>query len=182
MGSEPRQTGTAASGTLVLLLAFLTSLSTGCQTASLDDSLTATLGGNDVEARMEFWHALTDRPIVTNDEAFHGVLLFLDQADPAANYAQRVETLRVRGLLPHGFDRPANEAATRGTLAVILVSALKIKGGVVMQVFGPSPRYAVRELRYEGLYLASSPHQTFSGAQFVGLIGRAEDYERVNQP
>ena len=90
-------------------------------------------------------------------------------------------TLRVRGLLPGGFDRPANEAATRGTLAVILVKALKIEGGVVMRVFGASPRYAVRELRHVGLYPPSSPHQTFSGAEFIGLIGRAEDFQRVEQ-
>jgi len=49
-----------------------------------------------------------------------------------------------------------------------------------MRVFGPSPRYAVRELTYQAVFPPSSPQQTFSGAEFVGIIGRIEDYERGN--
>jgi hypothetical protein len=154
---------------------------TGCQTATVQEPLTQTLAGNDMDARMEFWHTLNTRPVVSNDEAFHGLLLYFLGQDDAKSYEQRVEVLKVRGLLDLRFDRPANEAVTRGTLAVALVRGLKIEGGVVMRVFGATPRYSVRELRYVGLYLASSPRQTFTGAEFVGLIGRVEDYERSKQ-
>jgi hypothetical protein len=37
----------------------------------------------------------------------------------------------------------------------------------------------VRELQYVGVYPASSPQQTFSGPEFIGIIGRAEDYQRA---
>ena len=48
-----------------------------------------------------------------------------------------------------------------------------------MRMFGPSPRYATRELRYIGLFPQSSPQQTFSGPELLGIIGRAEDYQRL---
>ena len=51
-----------------------------------------------------------------------------------------------------------------------------------MRTVGAGPRYATRELQYEGLYPPSSPNQTFSGAEFVGVIGRIEDYQRSQPP
>ena len=57
---------------------------------------------------------------------------------------------------------------------------LKIRGGLTMMVFGPIPRYAVRELIFMNLYPPGNAHQTFTGPEFVGIIGRVEDYQRGN--
>ena len=81
-------------------------------------------------------------------------------------------------MLPGGFDEPADHAIERGTLAVALVRALSIRGGVTMSVLGPSPRYAVRELQYLDIYPVSSPNQTFKGSEFLSILSRAEDYQR----
>ena len=116
--------------------------------------------------------------MTSNDDAFHGLLLFLDGDDPAADYAGRVRTLQSRGLLPKSFNQPAEQAVQRGTLAVALVKALDIKGGVMLRLLGPTPRYAVRELVFMELYPPSSPSQTFSGVEFLGIIAKAEDYQR----
>jgi hypothetical protein len=89
-----------------------------------------------------------------------------------------VAALKDRGLLPSGFDRPANEAITRGTLAVAITKAMKIKGGLMLHLLSDQPRYAVRELMYENIYPPSTPQQSFSGMEFVGIIGRLEDWER----
>jgi hypothetical protein len=87
-------------------------------------------------------------------------------------------------MLPGGFSQPAEQAIERGTLAVAIVRALKIKGGLAMHLFGATPlstRYAVRELQFMELYPASSPNQTFSGTEFLGIIGKLEDYRRGEQ-
>ena len=47
-------------------------------------------------------------------------------------------------------------------------------------LFGPTPRYAVRELMFLNVYPPSTPNQSFSGNEFVGIIGRVEDYQRGN--
>ena len=150
----------------------------GCRTAEVAEPLTQKMAANGPQTQMQFWHALADRKVTSNDEAFHGLLLFLDGQDPAADYGGRLEVLKSRGLLPTGFERPANEAVNRGTLAVLLVRALQVDGGLLLRLFPHSPRYATRELQFLGLYPRSSPHQTFSGPEFLGIMGRVEDYER----
>ena len=152
----------------------------GCHSAKVAQPLTDTLGGNDPDAQMEFWHTLANRPLTSNDEAFHGLLLYLDNQDPATDYDGRLKALKDRGLLDKGFDQPAGQAVQRGTLAQALVRALKIKGGLFQRLTHDNPRYAVRELMYLDLYPASSPQQTFSGTEFLGIIGRIEDYQRGN--
>lgn len=155
-------------------------LMTGCQSARVAQPLTQELGGNDPGAQLEFWHTLANRPITSNDEAFHGLLLFLDSKDDAATYDQRVAAMKSRKLLPGGFDEPAEQAVSRGTLAHALVRALGIKGGLMMRLTANHPRYAVRELQFMDLYPPSSINQTFSGTEFLGIIGRIEDYQRGN--
>ncbi|HEV2296332.1 MAG TPA: hypothetical protein VGR35_20990 [Tepidisphaeraceae bacterium] len=154
----------------------------GCATARVEEPLTATYGGNEIDDQFEFWHQLAQRPLTSNDEAFHGLLLYALDADPADNYHARVAALKSRGWLPARFDRPAHAVARRGELAVAIAQILRIRGGLMMRLTrGRHPRYALLELEEEGIYPASSENQTFSGSEFLGIIGRMEDYRRGNQ-
>lgn len=152
----------------------------GCQSAKVAKPLTAELAGNDPATQLDFWHTLAGRPLASNDEAFHGILLFLDGKDDAAGYEQRVAAMKDRKLLPAGFAAPADQALTRGDLAVVICRILDIRGGVMMRLTGGGSRYAVKELEFLELYPVSAPHQTFSGSEFVAMIGRIEDYQRGN--
>ena len=137
---------------------------------------------NEPDAQMDFWHALAQQKVTDNDEAFHGLLLFLDASDPNPDYASRVKALEGRRLLPADFADPADQAVTRGVLAVALVKALHIDGGLALHLFGPTQRYAVRELVFQGLYPPSSENQTFNGTEFLGIIGKMEDYQKARRP
>lgn len=154
----------------------------GCQSTHVAKTLPANLYANDGDAQMEFWHSLADAKVTSNDEAFHAILLYVDQKDPATDYTGRVKALKSRQLIPAQFDRPADEAVTRGTLAVAVCHILKMRGGVMMTVLGPTPRYATRELVYEGVYPPSSEQQTFSGTEFVGVIGKLDDLQNGVKP
>jgi hypothetical protein len=149
----------------------------GCQSARVAQPLTAKLSGNDPDSQLEFWHTLANQRVTSNDEAFHGLLLYLDSKDDARDYAGRVATLKARKMLPPDFDAPGNEGVQRGPLGMAIIEVLHLKGGWVMHVFGNSPRYAVRELEFEGVFPRSSANQTFSGAEFLGIIGKMEDYQ-----
>jgi hypothetical protein len=151
----------------------------GCHSAKVAQPLTGKLAGNDPDSQLEFWHTLATRPVTSNDEAFHGLLLYADGNDPANDYQGRVAILKQRKMLPQKFDRPADEAVQRGPLALAIVRLLKIKGGAMLQLTG-APRYAVRELMFMELYPPSGTHQTFSGTEYLGIIGRLEDYQRGN--
>jgi hypothetical protein len=158
---------------------FLGTASGACRTSTAAVPLAPEMSGSEPEAQMEFWHALPQRRVASNDEAFHALLLFVDGADPAGSFDDRVRAMRDRNMLPRTFNGTAGEAVKRGTLAVALARALEVKGGLSMRLFGPSPRYAVRELQYVGLFPQSSPQQTFSGPELLGIIARAEDYQRM---
>ncbi len=151
---------------------------TGCQSAQVGHPLTEKLSGNDPDSQMEFWHSLADRRVTSNDEALHGLLLYVDGKDDSGDYQQRVDTLKSRHMLPGGFNAPAHAAISRGDLAVAMVKALQIKGGIMLHLAANSPRYAIRELQYLDLYPPSSPQQTFNGSEFLGIIGKLEDYQR----
>jgi hypothetical protein len=150
----------------------------GCHSAQVANPLTGKLAGNDADSQLEFWHTLATRPVTSNDEAFHGLLLFADGQDSAKTYDARVDTLKSRKMLPSDFKAPANQAITRGDMAVAVCRILEIRGGMMLHIAPRSGRYALRELMFIEVYPPSSSNQTFSGSEFLGIIGRVEDYQR----
>jgi hypothetical protein len=152
----------------------------GCHSARVAQPLTQNLSANTPDAQLEFWHTLAGRPVTSNDEAFHGLLLYVDNQDDAGKYAARVKTLKSRKMIPQNFNEPAEQAVSRGTLAVAMCRILEIRGGLMMRLTQSQPRYAVRELQFMDLYPVSSSNQTFSGSEFLGVIGRMEDHQRGN--
>jgi hypothetical protein len=149
----------------------------GCQEAYVAQPLTQKYQGDDPSLQLDFWHELATAKLTSNDDAFHGLLLYLDNADASTSYDQRVATLKSRGLLPGGFNQSGLQAVERGTVAYAIVKVLHLRGGWVMHLFGDSPRYAVKELVDSDIFPPSSPQQTFSGSEFVGVIGKLEDFQ-----
>lgn len=159
----------------------LVAVAAGCQPTKVNTTLMPAYAGSEDDVQMEFWHRLAEKPMTSNNEAFHALLIFVDGEDSAERYYQRVDKLKRKGMLMKNFDGHANDAVSRGTMAVALLKALDLKGGVIISLFGPSPRYATRELRFRNIYPESSPNQTFSGGEFIGLIGRAQDWNDAQQ-
>src|SRR5690242_11017578 len=89
----------------------------GCRSADVSDPVPAELMRSDADSQMEFWHALPEHGAVSNDAAFHAMLLFVDGKDAAENYPERVAELKRRGMIWQRFDGEANEAVQRGTMA-----------------------------------------------------------------
>jgi hypothetical protein len=68
-------------------------------------------------------------------------------------------------------------AVARGVLAVAVAQILDVRGGLMMHLTGrQNPRYALAELVGMGVFPTSSENQSFSGSEFVGIIGRVEDF------
>ena len=160
------------------LLLVLMALLVGCQSPRTGRPLPQELSGSDPDAQINFWRELTDQPVTSNDEAFHGLLLLAEGEDESTNYSERVATLKTRRMLPANFNEPAEAGARRGVLAVAIMRILNQRGGLTTTLFGPTPRYATRELMFLNVFPPSTPNQVFSGTEFVGIIGRVEDYQR----
>ena len=141
---------------------------------------TTVAAANTPAGQLDFWYALNDQPLASNDDAFHALLLYFDGKDDSADYAARVQTLKSRGWIARNFSEAGDRAVHRGTVAQALVTALKLKGGLNMHIFGASPRYALRELQFRGLLPDSSENQVFTGGELVGVIGKVEDFRSGN--
>lgn len=148
----------------------------GCTTPRAGTPLSQELHADQPLAKLKFQREITQRRICSNDDAFHLLIQYANGNDLCADYPARVQWLKQRQMLPDGFDRPAAEAITRGTLAVGIAHALNIKGGIVMRVLPRSERYVTRELVYRGIYPpGSSPQQTYSGLEVIGVLAKMED-------
>ena len=90
----------------------------GCQNAQVGHPLTEKLSGNDLDSQLGFWHSLAEQHVTSNDEAFHGLLLYIDGKDESADYGQRVATLKSRGMVPANFSGPAHQAVDRGLMLI----------------------------------------------------------------
>ena len=113
--------GGRAAGVMACLLVVSAILLGGCQAAHVPDSAISAFPGDDASSQLAFWHDLAERKLTSNDDAFHGLLLYLDSTDPSTSYDQRVATLKSRGLLPAHFAEPGDLAIERGTLAYAIV-------------------------------------------------------------
>src|ERR1041385_3442949 len=98
-----------------LAVACLFAGSIGCHTTVAPTSTLPRLAGNDPEKQLDFWHEVAAKNLISHDEAFHGILLYLDGKDDATTYQQRVATLKARGYLPQSFDQGEIRAVERGT-------------------------------------------------------------------
>lgn len=149
----------------------------GCQRTLVDQTLDTNYASDDVAADLAFTHALPLQSAVANDEGLHAVIVFALDEDPARNYEDRVALAKERQWLPQDFSEPANMAMQRGTLARMLVQIMQVRGGLMMRLVGPIPRYATRELVDAEVFSSgSTENQTITGLELIGALGKARDH------
>lgn len=158
----------------------------GCARTMVTQRARTDYAPTDSLAEMEFWYTLPGRVAVSNDEALHALVLLENSGHIPRGYEERVAHAKASGWVPESWDEPAEAAVQRGMLARAIVQVCGIKGGVIMRVFGPVPRYALRELIYLGIMPPSTENQTISGLDFLAVISKAQDYitlsRRRNEP
>jgi hypothetical protein len=163
---------------LASFVVLITAACVGCAMPRTEAPVTQTVNVSDVRGRLTYQRTIADRPVCSNDDAFHLLIQYVNKTDPCETYQERVDWLRSRQMLPADFDRPADEASSRGNLAVAISRALRVRGGVMFSLLPTSGRYATRELVARGIYPpGSSPHQTYSGLELLGVLAKMEDVQ-----
>jgi hypothetical protein len=126
------------------------------------------------EDSLDFWDALEKQSVTTNDDALHGLLL-LEEAPAGNSWEDRWQAATERGWVPAETAPPTpTESAEMGFIAVCLCHVLDVRGGLSMQLFGRTPRYCTREVVHMGLIPGITEHEALSGAEFIALLGAAE--------
>ncbi|MCH2148712.1 MAG: hypothetical protein MK095_04700 [Phycisphaerales bacterium] len=124
----------------------------------------------------DFWDALAEQAVVSNDDALHSLILMSDGRDPSSDFSGRMAIAAEKGWLA-GTSLPleANESASVGVLSVAGCNILTLKGGLTMRVFGPSPRYCTRELASLGILPDLTPNEALTGLEFIAFMNNIED-------
>ncbi len=178
---------------ILLLIGLSASLQLcGCTRTMLEASIADTYGGADVTSELDFWDELAMQDAVSNRDALHALLLTFEvlpesdadheemeeadaDAEPSAGFDAELAIARQRGWIGANEALIANETAQIGWMARAMCIEAGIEGGVNMHLFGPIPRYALRELNYEGLMGSKSENQALSGLELMATIGRIQD-------
>jgi hypothetical protein len=133
------------------------------------------------ESDAAFLDRLASAETVDEHDAMRGMILLIDGQDSFTTFADRVEHLRQAGIVPAEWDMGASAPLTRGRLAYMTYVATEMSGGVVLTVTGPSQRYCLRELQYQGVIGEGAIFTKISGMEFVGVLGQADIYRRTGQ-
>jgi len=152
-----------------------------CSRTVVQEAINTNYDPSDPANDLEFLSLLGSRTAVSNDEGLHALLMFAVGRDHQTSYVARVAFAKQLGWLPESWNEAGSLAMQRGTIAPAIAQMCKIKGGVVMQVLGPSQRYASRELAYLGILTPGSEQQTMTGREFMSILGKAQDYILIEQ-
>jgi len=152
-----------------LLLAVLL-VAAGCRPYVMSNSAVEQYPGADDE--LDFLAAVERMPAVTNNDALHGFFLLQDGSDPHGDFQARVAEGQRRGWFPMGTPVRANEAAKIGWMATAGCRVMDVRGGLSMNLLGPLPRYATRELVYMEILPLRTENQILTGGEFVDYLNR----------
>lgn len=125
-------------------------------------------GQGSASQQLEFYDELERRPIVSQDDAVHAVLL-LNGGPSATTYQGRLAAAKARGLLDSGYAPPAREAVTVGEVSQMLARAMRL---------GPSGSTAdaTATMKREGLIPEQADQaQGLTGAQMLAVLASARD-------
>ena len=76
-------------------------------------------------------------------------------------------------IIPSGWRAERNASLTRGRLAYMVCSVLKIQPGLLTGLFGMSERYAHRELAHREVMAGGPDGKFVTGSELVSVLSRA---------
>jgi len=157
-------------------------LAAGCTTARTHLANTAVDQYPGADETLDYWDALEQQSVTTNNDALHGLILFVDGDEGLlGTYPERVARARELGWMDDDGDPPAaDDSATVGLMAVAGCYILDIKGGLSMAIWGKTPRYSLRELVHISVLPGIGEHEALSGAEFIAYIDALEQRQRVD--
>ena len=109
-------------------------------------------------------------------DGYRVALALLEQSYADVGFEEARSKLLEADVIREKWKPDPKEKITRGKVAYILVKILKIKGGLTMRLFGPSERYALKELKFMDLMDGGMTWRSVSGRELVAILARADEH------
>jgi hypothetical protein len=158
---------------LVLLVMGAAALA-GCGPGTVAQPQAALPGGEESAA---FLDRLSSQKTVSENDAMRGILYLVEGKDTCTTFQERVKHLQDLKIVGTGWALNAEHPVTRGEMAYMVYQALKVKGGVILTLTGPTQWYCAKELKFQGFMTSSIITTEVSGSEYVALIARADGYK-----
>lgn len=123
-----------------------------------------------------FLDRVSSQQVVSESDAFRGILLMMERKDTAKTFKQRLQALRAKNVVAESWVCDAGRSITRGKLAYMICQACGIKGGIILRLAGPSQRYCLRELQYMDMMGEGTIFTPVSGMEFIAVLTRGDTY------
>ena len=109
-------------------------------------------------------------------DGYRVALALIEQPYAKVGFEEARSKLIESGVIRERWKPDPQKKLTRGKVAYMLVKILKIKGGLTMRLFGPSERYALKELEFMELMDGGMTWRSVSGRELVAVLARADEY------
>jgi hypothetical protein len=126
-------------------------------------------------------HRISNQKIVNQNDAMHALLLLAEGEDQAGTFQERVMKLRDLEIIDPSWNVDATKPVTRGQLAYMVYQVTDVPGGLTLLLTGPSQRYCLRELQYNGMIGPGGLFSPITGMEMVAVLDRADAYMQDGQ-
>ncbi len=126
---------------------------------------------------------LAQRRIAFRYDAIKAIVILLNVDDQYLDLASQVAFLQERRILPKRYRESFDpmEPLRRGLTAYMFRQVLGIRGGIALHLLGPSERYAMKELVFQGILSSGRVNDLISGAELVQVMNQAAQYQLAHR-
>lgn len=117
---------------------------------------------------------LLQKRIAFNYDAAKAIIILMGVDEEYLDLNAQAAYLKDAGFLPNrlrdSFD--PMQPLRRGLAAYMFQHALKIRGGIAWHLFGPTQRYALKELVHRGIMADGHAQDLISGEELVQIMSQ----------
>lgn len=112
------------------------------------------------------------------------IVILMGVENQFIDLGSQITFLKNENILPKKFDKKefdVTKPLRKGLTAYMFCKALKIKGGILLTLFGVNQRYALKELVHQGVMSSGNVKDVVSGEELVLILTRAGIYMAKKQ-
>ena len=129
-------------------------------------------------AGFDYFKYLIKKKTASQSDACASIAILLNIEAEHPDIGSQIAFLKEKGIIPPKMadDLNPSQPLRKGTAAALFCRALGIKGGVILRLFGVTPRYALKELVFDKIMLPGYDRDLVSGRELILILTEAANY------
>ena len=126
-----------------------------------------------------YFAQLVQKRVTFGYDAAKVIVILMGVDEEYLDLTSQVGYLQQRGFLPRRLQQSFDpmQPLRKGLAAYLFRQALGIRGGITLHLFGPSERYALKELVFQGFMVPGHVNDLVTGGELVQLMIQAAQHQ-----